>query len=48
RRIKVHAREADAEESRRLWPKAIEHNSYWATYRERTTREIPLVLLEPR
>ena len=47
-RIKVRAREADAEERRRLWPKAAEYNPHWARYRRRTSREIPLVLLEPR
>lgn len=48
KRIRVHAREADVEEQRRLWPKAAEYNPHWARYRKRTTREIPLVLLEPR
>jgi len=47
-RIKVRAREADAEERRRLWPKAAEYNPHWARYGRRTSREIPLVLLEPR
>lgn len=45
---RVHAREATAEERERLWPKAAEYNPHWARYRERTTREIPLVLLDPR
>lgn len=48
RRIPVHAREANPGESRRLWPKAVAHNPHWGRYRERTSREIPLVLLEPR
>ena len=48
RRLKVHAREANTEERRRLWPKAAEYNPHWGRYRQRTTREIPLVLLEPR
>ena len=47
-RRKVHAREANAEERERLWPKAAEYNSHWGRYRKRTSREIPLVLLEPR
>jgi F420H(2)-dependent quinone reductase len=47
-RLKVHAREANPEERRQLWPKAIEHNPHWGRYRERTSREIPLVRLEPR
>jgi len=48
RRIEVHAREADEQERRRLWPAAVEYNPHWGRYRERTSREIPLVLLEPR
>ena len=48
RRMKVHAREAKAEERRRLWPEAADYNPHWGRYRERTSREIPLVLLEPR
>jgi F420H(2)-dependent quinone reductase len=47
-RRKVHAREASAEERPRLWPAAVEYNPHWGRYRERTPREIPLVLLEPR
>lgn len=44
----VHAREATAEERRRLWPLVVETYSDYATYQERTDREIPLVVLEPR
>lgn len=47
-RMRVRAREADAQERARLWPKAVEYNPHWGRYRERTSREIPLVLLEPR
>ena len=48
RRLKVRAREATPEERRRLWPQAATYNPPWGRYRERTSREIPLVLLEPR
>jgi deazaflavin-dependent oxidoreductase (nitroreductase family) len=48
RRIPVHARVASAEESKRLWPKAGDYNPAWESYRHRTDREIPIVLLEPR
>ena len=48
KRLEVRAREAGAEERRRLWPKAIDHNPLWETYQRRTEREIPLVILEPR
>jgi len=44
----VHAREASPDERRRLWPQAVEQNPYWGRYSERTSREIPLILLEPR
>jgi deazaflavin-dependent oxidoreductase (nitroreductase family) len=47
-RLKVHARETGSEDSKRLWPRAAEYNPHWRRYRERTSRRIPLVLLEPR
>lgn len=48
RRIPVRAREATADERRKLWPRAIEHNPHWERYRRRTERQIPVVILEPR
>ena len=45
---RVRAREADAEERRELWPRAVKFNPLWGRYQERTPREIPVVLLEPR
>jgi F420H(2)-dependent quinone reductase len=47
-RIPVRAREAGAEERERLWPRAAEYNPAWGQYRKRTSREIPLVVLERR
>ena len=47
-RIPVRAREAEGEERARLWPKACEYNPVWGSYQQRTEREIPLVVLEPR
>lgn len=44
----VRARQANAEERKRLWPKAVETYGGYAGYQERTEREIPLVILEPR
>jgi deazaflavin-dependent oxidoreductase (nitroreductase family) len=44
----VHARVASAQERERLWPKAIDTYSGYRGYQERTEREIPLVILEPR
>jgi deazaflavin-dependent oxidoreductase (nitroreductase family) len=44
----VRARVADPDERARLWPKAVETYSGYRGYQERTPREIPLVILEPR
>jgi F420H(2)-dependent quinone reductase len=44
----VHARVATATERKRLWPKVVALYGGYATYQERTDREIPLVVLEPR
>ena len=47
RRLRVRAREATPPERARLWPRAVEYNRYWAQYQRRTSREIPVVILEP-
>ena len=44
----VHARLAEPEERPRLWKAADAEWSDFKTYRERTDREIPLVVLERR
>lgn len=44
----VRAREARPEERDRLWRKACEVYSGYETYRQRTEREIPIMVLEPR
>jgi F420H(2)-dependent quinone reductase len=44
----VHARLAGAAERARLWPQAVAAYAGYATYQQRTKREIPLVILEPR
>jgi deazaflavin-dependent oxidoreductase (nitroreductase family) len=44
----VRARRASPEEEKRLWPVVEQAYPDYANYRKRTTREIPLVLLEPR
>ena len=44
----VSARVADAKERARLWPLIVDLYSGYADYQERTDREIPLVILEPR
>jgi deazaflavin-dependent oxidoreductase (nitroreductase family) len=47
-RRRVRARIATVEERERLWPKALATYSGYAGYQQRTAREIPLVILEPR
>ncbi len=47
-RREVRARVADAEERARLWPKVVAAYSGYDDYQQRTEREIPLVILEPR
>ena len=44
----VRARVANPEERTRLWPKAVETYGGYTGYQQRTEREIPLVVLEPR
>ena len=44
----VHARVAAAEERERLWPMAVAAYGGYRDYQERTERDIPLVILEPR
>jgi len=48
RRLPVKARVATADERRRLWPEVVELYGGYANYQDRTEREIPLVILEPR
>ena len=48
RRLPVHAREATAKERPRLWRRAVEVYGSYQDYQRRTSREIPLVILEPR
>lgn len=47
-RSAVHARIAGPAERARLWPKVLEFDDIFTAYQERTDREIPLVILEPR
>ena len=43
----MQARVASAEERETLWPRVTSASKGYAGYQTRTTREIPLVLLEP-
>ncbi len=42
----VRAREASEEEKSLLWPRFVDMYSDYETYRQRTTRKIPVVILE--
>jgi F420H(2)-dependent quinone reductase len=48
RRIDVRARVAEGEERARLWQLMLGVYGGYASYQQRTEREIPLVVLEPR
>jgi deazaflavin-dependent oxidoreductase (nitroreductase family) len=48
KRRAVHARVAEGAERERLWDEVVELYSGYRGYQERTDREIPLVVLEPR
>ncbi len=47
RRQHMHARVASPAERSRLWPLVTADHKNYADYQTKTTREIPLVLLEP-
>jgi deazaflavin-dependent oxidoreductase (nitroreductase family) len=46
--IPVRARHAAPEDVVRLWPRLVKANPDYATYREKATRDIPVVVLSPR
>jgi deazaflavin-dependent oxidoreductase (nitroreductase family) len=43
----VRAHQASPEEKQRLWPRLVEMWPDYASYQERTDREIPVIVLEP-
>ena len=47
RRFWVHAEQASPEDEQRLWPRSLTEAPVWGTYRDKTTRRIPLILLRP-
>jgi deazaflavin-dependent oxidoreductase (nitroreductase family) len=48
KRMKLRARLATPEEKPALWPICDQHYAPYADYRERTTRDIPIFVCEPR
>ncbi len=46
-RLKVSVREATPTERDRLWPRLVEMFGDFEAYRQRTSREIPVVILSP-
>jgi deazaflavin-dependent oxidoreductase (nitroreductase family) len=48
KRLAVHARIANPEERKRLWPLMVKVYGGYEDYQRRTEREIPLVILEPK
>jgi deazaflavin-dependent oxidoreductase (nitroreductase family) len=47
-RREVIAYVASTQEKAELWPQLVAHNPDWGGYAERTTRDIPVVLLRAR
>jgi deazaflavin-dependent oxidoreductase (nitroreductase family) len=47
RRFWVRAEQASPEEEERLWPRIVAQAPVWGTYRDKTERHVPLVLLRP-
>ena len=45
--LRMNARVATPDERERMWPLVVADHKNYAGYQARTTREIPLVLLEP-
>lgn len=45
--LTVKARQANAEERTALWPRLVELYPSYADYQKLTTREIPVIILEP-
>lgn len=43
----VRARDATDEERTRLWPELVRLNPGYARYEQRTTRPLPIVIIEP-
>ncbi len=48
KRKPMHARVASPEEKQSLWPEVTKSYRGYAGYQKKTTRDIPLVILEPR
>lgn len=46
--VPVRAREAEGDERARLWAAIVAQDGSFAEYQRRTTRRIPVVVLEPR
>jgi deazaflavin-dependent oxidoreductase (nitroreductase family) len=46
-KLRVTAQQADPQEHQRLWPLLVNMYPYYAGYQKKTTREIPVVILQP-
>ena len=45
--LEVRAREAEGEERERLWRAVVAQDASFAEYERRTTRRMPVVVLDP-
>jgi deazaflavin-dependent oxidoreductase (nitroreductase family) len=46
--LKLHAREASPEEKAEVWPVCCKHYPDYQVYQDRSTRDIPVFICEPR
>jgi deazaflavin-dependent oxidoreductase (nitroreductase family) len=46
-KLRVTARQADPQEYQRIWPLLVNKYPSYAEYQKKTTREIPVVILQP-
>jgi deazaflavin-dependent oxidoreductase (nitroreductase family) len=46
-KLRVTARQADPQEHQRIWPLLVNMYPSYAEYQKKTTREIPVVILQP-
>ncbi len=47
RTMRVRAEQAGPDEAARLWPRLVAQAPVWGTYRSKTSRQIPVVILRP-
>ena len=47
RHLRVRAEQASVADEERLWPRLVAQSPVWGTYRSKTKRHVPLMILRP-